>query len=99
MELRGERCLMMAGGLLILFAAQTDKGFLFRLASKVPSAENQQMVVSFTATACTFFVARFQHLFRLIIPMLVVAPSWASISLLHFVSSLLSTQEGTRQDQ
>lgn len=50
----GELPLVIFGGLVILYSAQTAKGFLFGLASKVPSPENQQAVVSFMATAYTF---------------------------------------------
>lgn len=50
----GELPLVIIGGLVILYSAQTAKGFLFGLASKVPSPENQQTVVSFMATAYTF---------------------------------------------
>lgn len=49
-----ELALVVVGGLVVLFSAQTAKGFLFGLASKVPSPEYQQTVVSCMATSYTF---------------------------------------------
>lgn len=49
-----ELALVVVGGLVVLFSAQTAKGFLFGLASKVPSPGYQQTVVSCMATSYTF---------------------------------------------